>query len=93
MTKQERKVQLQAITREIEGHEAALGNLNERLVEAEERNDEDEVKFLKKQISTSERIIGAAKEQISLLTDEPQTRQQRGRTSSSSRSRAGSKAS
>lgn len=93
MTKQERKVQLEAITREVEGYETALKNLNERLEGAEERDDEDEVKYCKKQIHTYERTVRVAKEQIALLTDEPKTRQERGRTTSSSRGRTGSKTS
>lgn len=93
MTKQERQVQLEAIVREVEGHETALVNLAERLEEAEDRNDEDEVKFLKKEIASSERTIKAAKEQIELLTDKPETRQQKARTSSRSPGRTGSKTS
>ena len=82
MTKQERIVQVDAITREIESHETALKNLNERLEEAEDRNDEDDVKYLKRRIASSERTIRVAKEQMSILSAGASTGKQKRTTQS-----------
>lgn len=80
MTKQERKVQAQAITHEIEQHELAIVHMNERMEAAEEREDEDEVKRLKGRISSSERTIRSAKEQLNLLGVDAEPKQAKGRT-------------
>ena len=94
MTKQERKVQLEALAREIEGHEVAIKNWSEDLEASEERGDTDEVNRLSRNIKESEKTIKIAKEQIALL--EPTTRQERAQTSEKKprgRGRAGAKAS
>ena len=94
MTKQEKKVQLDALVKEIAGHEHAIRNWSEDLSDAEAREDEDETRRLSGNIRKSERTIQIAREQIAMLS--PETRQEKAQTSESkprSRGRAGAKAS
>jgi hypothetical protein len=95
MTRQEKKVQLDALAREIEGHEVALRNWKDDLEDAEAREDEDEVRRLSRNIRESEKTIGIAKGQINILAPEIRTRQEKAHTSESPRirGRASSKAS
>lgn len=95
MTKQEKKVQLDALAKEIESHEIAIKNWREDLGDAELREDTDEVRRLTGNIRKSERTIEIAKEQIGILAPDVQTKSDRARTSEQTRGkgRQGAKAS
>lgn len=67
MTKQERKVQLEALVRERESKKATLASLEQRAAAARERGDETEAARVEEQHARHKSVLKAAEKELANL--------------------------